>query len=182
MKRRGMLVMMLLALWILPSATTSAESGLAVLVGTSEDSSITGEVVLSDTPQGLRITATVSGALPGTHGFHIHEFGSCADGGKAAGGHFNPDGVQHGNLLTDGLSNTHAGDFGNLEVGEDGRGSFNGLYAGLSLSQGRYAVAGRAFILHAKADDLSSQPTGNAGDRIACGTIMITGLSQPLTR
>ena len=172
MKRIG-IVLALLVLGMLPAATCSAETAEAIIAGTSEGSPMTGTILLTDAPEGLQVSAKVSNVPPGTHGFHIHEFGSCENGGKAAGGHFNPDGVQHGDLLVDGFSVAHAGDLGNLEVGEAGLGSFSGVYPGLSLSQGQYAVAGRAFIVHAEADDFG-QPTGNAGARIGCGSILIT--------
>ena len=173
MKRLGTL-WLFLALGLVPVGTSSAETATAALAGTSEDSPLAGAVMLTDTPEGLQISAKVANVPPGTHGFHIHQFGSCEDGGKSAGGHFNPDGVKHGALLTDGFSGAHAGDLANFEVTESGGGSFSGVYPGLSVSQDQYAVAGRAFILHADPDDFG-QPTGNAGSRIGCGTIVITG-------
>ena len=156
------------------ATVSSAETGQALIAGTSEDSPLTGQAILTDTSEGLRIVVDVSNAPTGWHGFHIHRFGSCADGGNAAGGHFNPDEVPHGELLRDGLTQAHAGDLGNLEIGEEGSGSFDRVYRGLSLSGGPYAVAGRAFILHASPDDFG-QPTGNAGARIGCGLLAVPG-------
>lgn len=173
MTRRGMVIVGL-ALGMLPAATGSASTGEAVISGTAADSPITGQVILTDTPEGLQITAEVFQAPEGRHGFHIHEFGRCTDSGKAAGGHFNPDGRPHGDLLGDGVSGAHAGDLGNLTVGPDGTGSFSRVYPALSLHGDPYPVAGRAFILHAAPDDFG-QPTGHAGARIGCGSIRITG-------
>jgi Cu-Zn family superoxide dismutase len=135
---------------------------------------VSGIVVLQDSPAGLKIDADITQAPPGLHAFHIHEFGSCADNAKAAGSHYNPAGHPHGNALKDGIMKTHAGDFGNLTIDANGRGSLHVMIPGLALSHGDAPVAGRAFVLHEKADDFS-QPAGNAGSRIGCGTILITG-------
>ena len=162
---------LLLTLVILP-ASSEADTGLATITGTTPDSTLTGTVRLEDTDEGLHIAAQVSGASPGQHGFHIHAFGSCADGGKAAGGHYNPEEVQHGYLPDDGLDEAHAGDLGNLEVGADGSGSLELTLSDLVLTEDDYAVAGRAFVLHADPDDFG-QPTGHAGARIGCGTIVL---------
>ena len=112
---------------------------------------------------------------PGKHGFHVHENGSCAEMGKAAGGHFNPDHVQHGFLPKDGYMNAQAGDMGNIEVGTDGTGILKLFMPGLTLKDGKYAVTGKSVILHEKEDDFS-QPVGNAGSRIGCGIIKANNL------
>ena len=108
----------------------------------------------------------------GKHGIHIHENGSCEEGGMAAGGHFNPLGVPHGFLPRDGYSKAHAGDLGNIDIDDEGKGSLEIFLIGLSLSEGNKNVAGLAVILHEKEDDFN-QPTGNAGGRIACGKIIL---------
>jgi len=142
----------------------------ADLQGTTEGSKISGKVDFEETAEGLKVKAAVSNAAPGKHGFHIHEFGSCAAGGKAAGGHFNPENAPHGLLVKDGLSRAHAGDLGNIEIDTAGNGKLETSLTGLSLTSGKYNVAGKAVILHAKEDDFG-QPVGNAGDRIGCGII-----------
>jgi len=71
---------------------------------------------------------------PGKHGFHIHENGDCGDGGKAAGGHYNPNGVSHGLLLRDGFQKAHAGDLGNVEIDANGRGKLEAVLPGLTLA------------------------------------------------
>ena len=150
-----------------------AETGAAMIKGTEENSPISGTVILEDVGGvGLRITATVEGVSPGKHGFHIHEYGSCEEGGKAAGGHYNPQGFPHGNVITKGFFGSHAGDLGNIEISKDGTGSLNVTIPPLSLSGGAFNLAGRAVVLHEKEDDFG-QPTGNAGARIGCGTITI---------
>jgi len=143
---------------------------VAKLKGTEAGSPIMGKVSFMEVDEGLKINAVIENAPPGEHGFHIHENGSCEDGGKAAGGHFNPDGVEHGNLAKDGFLHAHAGDLGNIEIGPDGKGTLERVIPGLTLKKGKYAVEGRSVILHAKADDFG-QPTGNAGSRIACALI-----------
>jgi Cu-Zn family superoxide dismutase len=135
---------------------------------------LSGTVMLEDTPSGLKIDAEITQAPPGQHAFHIHEFGLCDDQGKAAGSHYNPAGHPHGNALKDGIMKAHAGDFGSITVNDSGMGSLHVVVPGLALSSGQAPVAGRAFILHEKMDDFS-QPAGNAGSRIGCGPIVLTG-------
>ena len=151
-----------------------AETGTAVIKGTAEGSSIAGKAVFQDTAEGLKVSVELNNVPPGKHGFHIHQYGACGDSGKAAGGHFNPDAVAHGLLLKDGFTHAHAGDLGNAEITPDGTGKVELILPGLSLSGGKYSVGGRSLILHEKEDDFG-QPTGNAGGRIGCGTIEITG-------
>lgn len=165
----GLLMLMYLGVQGEAIAATRAR---VVFSDPSGSSALEGQAVFTETPSGLSIEANLIGAPPGLHGFHIHENGSCADGGNAAGGHFNPDGVQHGKLNVDGFEKAHAGDLGNFMVGQDGRGNSSQTLRGLSLSQGKYAIANRAVILHAQRDDFS-QPTGNAGARLGCGEIKL---------
>lgn len=143
----------------------------AVLSGTELAPEITGNISLTETDEGLLMTGTFANVPVGMHGFHIHEGGSCAEEGGAAGGHYNPEDVEHGYLPSMGFDEAHAGDLGNVQVTSDTEETTWTLEVkGLSLTSGEYAVANRAFILHADPDDLS-QPTGNAGARIACGVI-----------
>ncbi len=142
----------------------------ALLGPTQPGSVITGKVTLEETPAGLQVRAEVQNAPTGLHGFHIHMNGNCSDEGNATGGHFNPDGVSHGDLAKDGFTHAHAGDLGNITIDADGHGTLEKLLPGLTLKEGKYGVAGRSFVLHEKTDDFG-QPTGNAGGRIACGVI-----------
>lgn len=152
-----------------PQATQKA-SVQAIINTTSEPSAVMGEVNFSETGEGLLIEAKLEQTPPGDHGFHIHEGGSCEDGGKAAGGHFNPDGVKHGLLIKDGFENAHAGDLGNITVSAEGTSMMSVTIPGLTLDEGKYAVGNLTVIVHAKPDDFG-QPTGNAGGRIGCGLI-----------
>jgi len=171
MKKFALLLALVgLGVWHAPAF---AETAVAILNGTDEGSPISGKVVLTDSPEGLIVSAAVKGVPSGLHGFHIHDYGSCEEGGKAAGGHFNPDGVPHGYVLKDTVFESHPGDLGNLKVNVLGAGTLEITVPELGLSDGIYNVAGRALILHENKDDFG-QPTGNAGARIACGTIVIT--------
>lgn len=164
------------AVTILIAYPVLAAQGKAVITGTTPDSKIEGWVSLVEVPEGLKVEAEVKNvAVAGKHGFHIHENGSCDDEGKAAGGHFNPDGVQHGLLEKDGHEHSHAGDLGNIDILEDGTGKLSEILPGLSLSEGKYNVIGKSVILHEKEDDFG-QPTGNAGGRIGCGIIEIESI------
>ncbi len=149
-----------------------ADSGLAQVKGTAANSPISGTVAFKDVKGGLRVTAHLMGLPLGTHGFHIHEFGSCDDAGRAAGGHYNPTGAKHGDVVKKGLKRAHAGDLGNIQAGPDGTASLEAVVPKASLTGGKYDVAGRAIVVQEKPDDFS-QPAGNAGGRIACGVIVI---------
>lgn len=151
-----------------------AATGKALIKGTAEGSKISGTVTFEDTADGLKVSAKVENGPAGDHGFHIHEFGDCSDMGKNAGSHYNPRNKPHGHVIKDGLQKAHAGDLGNMGIGEDGKGSVEATIPGITIADGKNTVGGRAVILHEKADDYS-QPVGNAGGRIGCGPIVLTG-------
>lgn len=155
------------------SALTQAKQALAEINSTSEPEQILGTVTLSETDSGLVVKGQFEQLPPGKHGFHIHEQGSCDNGGQAAGGHFNPDGVKHGYLPKDGFTDAHAGDLGNITIAEEGTGTYEETISGLTLTGGKYAVNNLSFIIHAQEDDFG-QPTGNAGGRIGCGIIELS--------
>ncbi len=144
----------------------------AIIKGTQPDSPIIGRVDLTQKSDGVKVIAHLLNAPAGQHGFHVHENGSCAEAGTAAGGHFNPDQVQHGLLSKDSFKAAHAGDLGNVTIDADGSGYYSEMLKGLNLSEGKYNIAGKAVILHEKVDDFG-QPTGNAGGRIGCGIITL---------
>ena len=144
--------------------------GTALIKGTAPDSKISGDVTFTEENGGLTAEAKIANVSPGKHGFHIHENGSCAEMGKAAGGHFNPDKVDHGFMPKDGHMHAHVGDMGNIEVNKDGIGTLKIFLPEVSLKDGKYPVVGKTIIMHDKEDDFS-QPTGNAGGRIGCGII-----------
>ncbi len=136
------------------------------------DGSEIGTAHLVDVPiGGLLISAQIDG-LPGGkwHGFHIHEGGECdAEGGfESAGGHFNPTDADHGYLVESG---SHAGDMPNQYVPEDGTLRTRVHNPNVSLDGEEPSVRGRTLMVHADPDDYTSQPSGNAGERIACAVI-----------
>jgi Cu-Zn family superoxide dismutase len=138
------------------------------LLHPTEGNNVTGIVHFTQTKDGISITADIEGLTQGKHGFHIHEFGDCSLlNGNSAGGHFNPDGKNHG--APDGKER-HTGDLGNLTAGEDGKAHYEWTDKYISFS-GLNSIIGRAIIVHSGEDDLTSQPTGNAGSRLACGVI-----------
>jgi Cu-Zn family superoxide dismutase len=162
------------------AARTWAASGVAEIQGTATNSPIKGTVRFEDTPNGLKVSAQIIGVPPGAHGFHIHEFGECAEMGKAAGGHYNPMNTPHGNVLKDGTHKAHVGDMGNITASANGEATLQAVLHDVALAGGPNTIGGRAVILHEKADDFS-QPTGNAGGRIGCGSILLVGGSSPAT-
>lgn len=121
------------------------------------------------------IKGTITGLEPGDHGFHIHEYGDLSQGCESAGGHYNPDDVDHGDL-----ENGHVGDLGNITADENGVAKFSIKAERVDLIGDR-SVVGRAFVVHKDVDDLGkggdeeSLKTGNAGDRLACGVIVLRG-------
>lgn len=144
-----------------------AEAVLQPLAG----GSVSGKVTFSEVGGGVDINALVSGAPAGALGFHLHDVGDCsAPDFTSAGGHFNPSGHPHAAPTA---AAHHAGDFGNVEVGQDGNGTLSLSSTGLTVAAGANSVVGRAVILHERADDLNTQPTGNAGGRIACGVVTL---------
>ena len=161
------------------AVAASAETGSAKVAGTAAGSTIAGTVSFEDTKAGLKISAVVHGLTPGEHGFHIHEFGSCEDSAKAAGGHFNPEKHPHGQALKDGVAKTHAGDLGNITADANGDAKLEVTLHGVTLTRA-HAVAGRAVVVHEKVDDFS-QPVGNAGGRVACGLIGLVAPAAPAT-
>lgn len=152
------------------TSSSSTTTAIAEIKSTEDSNQTIGAVKFTPTDSGLEIAANIKDISEGKHGFHIHETGSCADGGNASGGHFNPDNVKHGYLPEDGFKKAQAGDLGNITINETGTGYVKLNVAGLTLEEGKYAVANLAVIVHELEDDFG-QPAGNAGGRIGCGII-----------
>ena len=139
------------------------------------DGRVVGQVDLQDTRLDatlLRVTLYGGVITPGTHGFHIHETGRCEPAFSAAGGHYAPRGHAHGIMHPDGK---HAGDLPNVHLENTGRTEFEILAYGVTTRRGAtgslFDDDGSAFVIHAEPDDYVSQPSGAAGDRVACGVI-----------
>lgn len=129
-----------------------------------------GEADFEQVGNKVRAVIFVEGLKPGQeHGLHIHEKGDCSSGdGMSAGGHFNPHGKPHGHPSS---SERHAGDLPSLSANKQGRAKVQVEVDGLTVAPGPASVIGRAVIVHADPDDYKTQPTGNAGARLACGVI-----------
>jgi superoxide dismutase, Cu-Zn family len=140
---------------------------VAVLQPT-KGSKVSGTVSFTKTDKGVRVQADLNGLPPGPHGFHIHEFGdTTSDDGMAAGAHFNPHNRDHGGPTA---ANRHVGDMGNIEADNDGHATLDLTDPALGFS-GATSILGRGVVVHENADDLTSQPSGNAGNRLAVGVI-----------
>jgi Cu-Zn family superoxide dismutase len=118
----------------------------------------------------MRVHAVVTGLKPGMeHGFHVHEVGDCSSGdGMSAKGHFNPYGKPHAHYST---SERHAGDLPALKADANGRAELSIDLDVITVAAGPASVVGRGLIVHAQPDDYRTQPTGNAGARLACAVI-----------
>ncbi|WP_166426463.1 superoxide dismutase family protein [Aquisalinus luteolus] len=131
-----------------------------------------GTVSFTQTPNGVLIRAGLTNVPAGEHGFHIHETGACSPDFGAAGGHYAPRGNDHGALSENGL---HAGDMPNIFVSEDGTLVTEVLNTNISLLADETGTLfdedGSAVMIHSGPDDYQSQPSGAAGDRIACGVV-----------
>ena len=142
---------------------------VAVLYPTSGNKAA-GVVTFTKKANGIEVVADVEGLSPGLHGFHVHQYGDCsAPNGDSAGGHFNPEGMRHGAPTS---KERHVGDLGNTTADKDGKAHLEWT-DNLMTFEGRDSIIGRGLIVHAGPDDLTSQPAGNAGPRVACGVIGI---------
>lgn len=147
-----------------------AEKVATARISGREGSTLEGEATFTESDGSVIIHVALTGAPPGMHAIHIHETGDCSAADfTSAGGHFNPGGHAHGAPTA---AEHHAGDLGNLEVLDDGTCTFEIESPDLTVAEGPRSVVGRAVIIHEKADDLTTQPTGAAGGRIGCGVVM----------
>ena len=154
-----------------------AESNEEILMLTVEimdsDGNAIGTAELSQEDAGVMVTLEVEGLEEGMHGIHFHETGMCeAPDFESAGGHFNPTGAMHGMDNPDG---PHAGDLPNIEVSDDGTASQEFTAENVTLAIGEenslLKEGGTALVIHAGEDDQMTDPSGDSGDRIACGVV-----------
>ncbi len=151
-------------------ARVPGEAQAKAKIESKSGSTVTGTATFTELATGgVKVHVHIEHAPPGTHGLHIHEKGDCSDPKAAsAGGHFNPGGMPHAGPMD---MKRHAGDLGNIEIKPDGTGDLEITSDMLTVKAGPNSVVGRAVVFHEKADDLKTQPTGDAGGRLGCGVI-----------
>lgn len=157
-------------LFLACSMTKKGPAAMAMLTPIS-GSTATGMVHFQELNDGsVDVTADLTNVPAGVHGFHVHEKGDCSNNGNAAGGHFNPTNMPH--AAPDAQSH-HSGDFGNVTAEANGEVHAKFNTRSITVHDGVTSVVGHAVVLHGNPDDLTSQPAGNAGPRIACGVVTL---------
>ncbi len=150
-----------------PVAAQTAKASLK-----AADGKEVGTVGLTAVPDSVLLKLAVKGLPPGDHAFHVHAVGKCEPPFTSAGGHFNPDSKKHGLAVAEGH---HAGDMPNLHIPASGELTVEVVNTAITLDKGKpnsvFDADGSAIVIHASADDYKTDPTGNAGDRIACGVV-----------
>ena len=168
----GLIAAGAVALGVASASADEPTKAIAVLHPT-KGHNVEGTVTFTKSGSEMKVVADITGLTPGKHGFHIHEFGDCsAPDGTSAGGHFNPEKNPHAGHDA---AKRHVGDMGNVEADSSGKAHLE-LTDNMMTMSGENSIIGRGVIVHEKADDLKSQPTGDAGGRVACGVI---GIAKP---
>ncbi len=150
-----------------PAAAQTATASLK-----AADGKEVGTADLTAVPGGVLLKVSVKGLPPGEHAFHVHAVGKCEPPFTTAGGHFNPDSKKHGLAVAEGH---HAGDMPNLHMPENRELTVEVMNTAVTLDKDKpnsvLDADGSAIVIHASADDYKTDPTGKAGDRIACGVV-----------
>ena len=157
-------------------AAASKKSAPATPPATAEvktaDGKDVGIVTLTQTRSGVRLSGSLKGLPAGEHALHVHSVGKCEPPFTSAGPHFNPAQKKHGKLNPEGH---HAGDMDNIVVPASGNLALKMVNKDITLEKGKpnsvFQEGGTAVVIHAAKDDYTTDPTGNAGDRIACGVV-----------
>jgi Cu-Zn family superoxide dismutase len=168
MKRLAYLTLGLFLVLVAAPSRSAAKTKVEVKDGQGK---AVGDIVIWDEGSGVALELKLHDLTPGEHGIHFHQVPKCEGPDfKSAGGHFNPEGKKHGFDSPDGH---HAGDMKNFTVGADGKASVRLEDSDVTLKDGPHSLlsSGAAVVVHAKADDYKTDPSGNSGDRVACGVI-----------
>ncbi|WP_078379216.1 superoxide dismutase family protein [Sutcliffiella halmapala] len=169
--RRLTLSLSLLLIFVLSGCMEENITALDVEIFNATGDSL-GVAKVSEDPNGVKVELNLEGLPPGEHGVHIHEAGLCeAPDFKTAGNHFNPDDKEHGLLHPEGA---HVGDLPNIIVDEDGTVVAELMAPAATLKEGKTSLFGKdgtAIIISENPDDGMTQPSGESGERIACGVI-----------
>ncbi len=159
-------LLVILALAVMPQFAGAAKQAYAKLQNANGDA--VGMATLHRTSHGTLLHVKLHDLPAGAHAFHVHSIGKCEPPFKSAGGHYNPEGRNHGILGEDGM---HAGDMPNIHVPESGSLEIEILNTQLVLDTALFDEDGAAIVIHEGADDYKSDPAGAAGPRIACGIL-----------
>lgn len=154
-----------------PVSAPEALSAKAQMYDTKNN--LVGEILFKESSKGVELTAVLNNLPPGDHGIHLHEFGKCEPPSfESAGAHFNPTKKQHG---VDNPAGPHLGDLPNITADEAGEVELNFVTADFTLEKGKenslFDEDGTSVVIHEKADDYKTDPSGNSGARIVCGII-----------
>lgn len=170
MKKVQIIGLLICSLLTLASCETKEKVATATIEAKS-GSNVSGNVSFTEKNGKVFMKAEIKGLTPGSHAIHIHEKGDCSsDDGKSAGGHWNPTEDNHGKWKH---GEFHSGDIGNLQADENGNATIEkeSDFWCIGCDDDNKNILGHAIIVHAKADDFTSQPSGAAGTRVGCGEI-----------
>lgn len=175
-KRRSILALGALLLTV--GTARAADDQLVAYLAPTQGNETRGIVVFRPEGDGVRVTGIITGLTPNAkHGFHVHQYGDCsAPDATSAGDHYSPKPTEHGDPTK---APHHAGDLGNIDADAKGAALVDVLVKGVSTTGAAAPLIGRGLIVHGKPDDLTSQPSGNAGPRVACAVLGATKTTPP---